>query len=63
MQRRVDYADYLLDHYGECALGAPRCVCLKPTKPWLGRLCPQWRPWGARTLDELQARLMQRRVG
>jgi len=43
--------DVLLDLYGECTLG--QCNCLKPGKPWIGRLCQHWRTWGCGTIDEL----------
>lgn len=56
-----DLSDYLLDNYGLCKLGND-CICIKPIKPtsplefrpWLGRLCPNWQPAGATTLEELQ---------
>lgn len=46
-------AEYLRDNYGECSLGSPRCLCLKPGHAWLGADCPTWRPWGVQTLAEL----------
>lgn len=45
-----DLADYLLDHYGTCAL--PACTCNK-NRCWIGRLCRHWTPSGARTWDDL----------
>lgn len=53
----AELADYLTDHYGECALGSPRCYhgpgpqCLKVE--WRGRGCQHWRPTGARDWAEL----------
>lgn len=45
-------AAYFLDHYGECtALPAKPCVCLRAG--WQGRDCPNWKPWGVRSADEL----------
>lgn len=49
----TDLAAYLLDNYGVCT--AETCRCLKPSKPWLGRACPHWRPAGARNWEELRA--------
>ena len=44
---------YFLDHYGTCSLGA-KCLCLKPEHGWYGRLCPQWRPNGWTTFEEMK---------
>ena len=48
-----DFAHYMLDHYGACAL--ERCACLGPGVRWLGRECPNWRPAGVTSLEELIA--------
>lgn len=47
-----DLAEYLADHYGECALEP--CRCLRPENPWLGRGCSNWRPCGARDWSEMR---------
>ena len=55
---REDMAEYLLDNYGECALGSARCYhgpgpqCLK--LGWRGRACENWKPLGARTLKDFR---------
>jgi hypothetical protein len=55
-----DLANYLLDTYGECSMGL-ECSCIQPIKKtspvefptWLGRYCPNWKPLGATTHEEL----------
>lgn len=42
----TELAEYLLDNYGFCKL-ENKCVCIKPTSAWLGRLCINWVPSGA----------------
>lgn len=44
---------YLLDNYGICTRDAD-CQCLKPSRLWLGRGCPNWRPLGATNFDQLK---------
>jgi hypothetical protein len=55
-EHREDMANYLLDNYGACELGSAQCYhgpgpqCLK--RGWRGRACENWKPLGARTLEE-----------
>jgi hypothetical protein len=52
----AEMADYLADYYGTCERGSSFCYfsgCNGPSRPWLGRGCPNWRPSGARDLAEL----------
>lgn len=49
--------EYFLDHYGECT--AKPCRCLRDT--WIGRGCPSWKPWGAKTHAEVAAAQEARR--
>ena len=43
---------YFLDMYGTCSLG-PKCLCLKPEHGWYGRHCPQWKPAGWRSHEDM----------
>lgn len=53
----METANYFLDFYGTCTLGL-KCLELKPGVEWLGRFCPQWRPLGVRSHEELKARFI-----
>jgi hypothetical protein len=48
-------ADYFLDHYSTCDLGADcywsKFGCLRTG--WRGRQCKHWHPLGVRSLEEL----------
>lgn len=42
--------DEILDFYGQCT--KEKCHCI--TIGWIGRRCPYWKSFGARTFDELK---------
>jgi hypothetical protein len=52
-RERKTLAEYLDDFYGICLLG-PGCRCIRG--PWKGVACENWRPTGATTWEELQAK-------
>lgn len=47
--------EYIQHNYGKCKL--EKCLCRDPHFPrfdqWVGKLCPDWQPTSATTLDEL----------
>ena len=55
----ADLGDMIQDNYGACAL--PHCMCLLPSRPWLGRGCRHWIPVRARTYRDLMRELTTRR--
>ena len=50
--------DYFLDNYGTCNMGFKICNCMidfsQGKNDWLGRICPNWKPFGATNHVELK---------
>lgn len=56
--------DYLDRNYGTCKLDT--CLCRSTVKPrfggeWVGKLCPDWVPTGAKNWEELRQHLMEKK--
>ena len=47
--------DYFMNLYGTCNLGT-KCQCLKTS--WLGQLCPNWKPLGCKSHEDLKLRAL-----